>query len=139
VIGQNGAIALNGGAPAVNGVQLINGNPVSGISGTQGTGIQMIQTDAVAVNGNVIDGNGIKPVTLIEQPTAATNIGFNGNQGGIDKNIVASQQYNIGSVISGNGGKPAGGLILNNTGNTGIQAKSAGVGTSGLIKNIKLK
>ncbi|MBP6879812.1 MAG: hypothetical protein KBF62_01905 [Candidatus Pacebacteria bacterium] len=136
VVGQNGTIAVNG-VPGTNGIQIVDGNGV--ISGPKGTGIQPIQINGVAVNGN-IDGGGIKPITLIDQPTAATNIGFNGNQGGIDKNIVASQQqYNIGSVLSGNGGKPAGGLILNNTGNTGIQAKSAGVGTGGLIKNIKLK
>ncbi len=141
VIGQNGAIAVNG-VPATNGVQIINGTTGTVISGPKGNGIQTIQTDGVAVaaNGNVIEGNGIKPVTLIEQPTTATNVS-NGTQVGT-KGIVANQQYSIGTILSGGAtttGTNGGGLILNNTGNTGIKMKSAGVGTGGLVKGIKIR
>lgn len=133
VVGQNGAIALNGGAPAVNGIQVVNGNTGTGISVSQGVGIQSIQNNGVIMVSGA-DGAGIKPVT-VSQP--ATNVSFNGNQGGIDKGIVASQQYTIGSVLSG-GTANNGGFVLN-TGNTGIKAKSASLGTGGLVKGIKIR
>lgn len=135
VIGQNGAIAVNG-VPSTNGV-IINGTTGTVISGPKGNGIQTIQTGAVAVNGNVIEGNGIKPVTLIDQPAVVTNVS-SGTQVGT-KGIVANQQYSIGTILSGGNTNTGGGLILNNTGNTGIKMKSAGVGTGGLVKGIKIR
>lgn len=134
MVGQNGAIAVNG-VPGTNGIQMVNTG--TGVSTSQGVGIQPIQTSGVAVNGN-IDGNGIKPITLIEQPTTATNIGFNGNQGGVDKGIVANQQYSIGTILSGGATTTGtnGGLILNNTGNTGKKVSLSSVGTG---KGIKIK
>lgn len=125
----NGTVAVNG-VPGTNGIQMVNTG--TGVSTSQGVGIQPIQNGAIAVNG--VDGNGIKPVT-INQP--ATNVSFDGNQVGT-KGVVANQQYSIGTILSG-GSNNGGGFVLNNTGTSGIKAKSAGLGTGGLIKNIKIK